>query len=84
MSNAAAIIPGITAFFDPATFTASYVVADPASRRAAIIDPVLVGFKSTEFLVEAKQAGLPVISRFGTWQKPPPEEVAQLRFRRLL
>ena len=49
-----------------------------------IIDPVLVGFKSTEFLVEAKQAGLPVISRFGTWQKPPPEEVAQLRFRRLL
>lgn len=48
-----------------------------------IIDPVLVGFKSTEFLVEAKKAGLPVISRFGTWQKPPPEEVAQLRFPRL-
>ncbi|MBL9216805.1 MAG: hypothetical protein JNG83_15110 [Opitutaceae bacterium] len=44
-----------------------------------IIDPVLVGFKMTEFLVEAKQAGLPVISRYGTWQKPPPEEVAQLR-----
>jgi glyoxylase-like metal-dependent hydrolase (beta-lactamase superfamily II) len=37
MSNA----PQVTAFFDPATFTASYVVADPASRRAAIIDPVL-------------------------------------------
>ena len=37
MSNA----PQVTAFFDPATFTASFVVADPASRRAAIIDPVL-------------------------------------------
>lgn len=33
--------PQVTAFFDPATFTASFVVADPASRRAAIIDPVL-------------------------------------------
>ena len=37
MSNA----PQVTAFFDPATFTASFVVAEPASRRAAIIDPVL-------------------------------------------
>jgi len=37
MSNS----PQVTAFFDPATFTASYVVADPASRRAAMIDPVL-------------------------------------------
>ena len=33
--------PVITAFFDPATFTISYIVADPAARRAAIIDPVL-------------------------------------------
>ena len=33
--------PQVTAFFDPATFTASFVVADPATRRAAIIDPVL-------------------------------------------
>jgi len=28
-------------FFDPATFTASFVVHDPQTRRAAIIDPVL-------------------------------------------
>jgi allantoin racemase len=48
---------------------------------APIIDPVQVGFKMTEFMVEARQAGLPVISRYGTWQKPPPEEVAQLRKR---
>lgn len=33
--------PHIETFFDPATFTASYVVHDPATHRAAIIDPVL-------------------------------------------
>jgi len=33
--------PVITAFFDPATYTISYIVADPSTRRAAIIDPVL-------------------------------------------
>jgi glyoxylase-like metal-dependent hydrolase (beta-lactamase superfamily II) len=33
--------PQIEAFFDPATFTVSYLVHDPATRRAAVIDPVL-------------------------------------------
>ncbi|MEM8815190.1 MAG: MBL fold metallo-hydrolase [Pseudomonadota bacterium] len=33
--------PVIQAFFDENTFTASYVVADPDSRAAAVIDPVL-------------------------------------------
>ena len=33
--------PHVAAFFDPATFTASYVVHDPATLTAAIIDPVL-------------------------------------------
>ena len=33
--------PRVDAFFDPATSTISYVVADPASGRAAVIDPVL-------------------------------------------
>lgn len=36
-----ALRPQVRAFFDPATFTASYVVHDPATHRAAIIDPVL-------------------------------------------
>ena len=37
----------IEAFFDPKTFTVSYVVADPATNRAAVIDPVLdFDFKS--------------------------------------
>ena len=33
--------PSVEAFFDPATFTYSYVVADPTTRQAAIIDSVL-------------------------------------------
>ena len=33
--------PDITAFFDEATNSVSYLVADPATRAAAIIDPVL-------------------------------------------
>jgi glyoxylase-like metal-dependent hydrolase (beta-lactamase superfamily II) len=31
----------IKAYFDPATFTYSYIVVDPSSKQAAIIDPVL-------------------------------------------
>lgn len=34
-------IPAVQAFFDPATFTVTYVIHDPATRAAAIIDPVL-------------------------------------------
>lgn len=33
--------PNVQAFFDHATSTASYVVSDPATRVAAIVDPVL-------------------------------------------
>jgi len=33
--------PDVKAFFDPATYTYSYVVADPESNAAAIIDSVL-------------------------------------------
>jgi glyoxylase-like metal-dependent hydrolase (beta-lactamase superfamily II) len=33
--------PSVTAFFDEATFTVTYVVADPGSAHAAIVDPVL-------------------------------------------
>lgn len=34
-------MPGVRAFFDEATFTASYVVSDPETKIAAIIDSVL-------------------------------------------
>ncbi|MDR3535453.1 MAG: MBL fold metallo-hydrolase [Acetobacteraceae bacterium] len=33
--------PTVQAFFDQVTFTVSYVVADPATRQAAVIDTVL-------------------------------------------
>lgn len=33
--------PAVKEFFDPATFTLTYVVYDPATRDAVIIDPVL-------------------------------------------
>lgn len=33
--------PDVTAFFDPITNTVSYVVADPATRRCAVIDSLL-------------------------------------------
>jgi glyoxylase-like metal-dependent hydrolase (beta-lactamase superfamily II) len=33
--------PDVKAFFDEATFTVTYVVSDPATRRAAVIDSVL-------------------------------------------
>ena len=33
--------PAIQAFFDEQTFTVTYLVSDPTSRRAVIIDPVL-------------------------------------------
>lgn len=39
--------PSIHAFFDDKTWTVSYVISDPASRCAAIVDPVLdFDFKS--------------------------------------
>lgn len=33
--------PDVSAFFDEATFTVTYVVSDPATGRAAVVDPVL-------------------------------------------
>ena len=33
--------PDVTGFFDPKTFSVQYVVADPATRQCAIVDPVL-------------------------------------------
>jgi glyoxylase-like metal-dependent hydrolase (beta-lactamase superfamily II) len=37
----AALRPEVAGFFDPATFTVTYVVHDPATREAAIVDSVL-------------------------------------------
>ncbi|MCD2343856.1 MBL fold metallo-hydrolase [Ideonella azotifigens] len=56
--------PVVQAFFDPATATVSYVVHDPATRRAAVVDPVLdfdaksgrTGTHSAQALVDWVQA----------------------------
>ncbi len=68
--GAEAILMGCTLQSCPLTVTGNV-----HSGGTPIIDPVLVGIKFTEFMVEAKQAGIPVLSRFGTWQKPPSDEV---------
>lgn len=47
--------PTVTAFFDEATFTVSYVVADGDTRRVAIIDPVL-DFDATSGRTSTKSA----------------------------
>jgi len=61
--------PTIQAFFDHATFTISYLVWDPGTRRAAVIDPVLdydpksgrTGTKSAQGILEAaNKAGLAI------------------------
>ena len=52
--------PQVRAFFDEATFTASYVVLDPATKKAAIIDSVLdfdqpsgrISFESADAIVD--------------------------------
>lgn len=52
--------PHVEAFFDPATFTYSYVVSDPATQQCAIIDSVLdydpasgrTSFASADRLIE--------------------------------
>jgi len=61
--------PAIRAFFDEPTNTVSYLVADPATKKAAIIDPVLdydhnagtVDTRSVEaMLTAANEAGLAI------------------------
>jgi glyoxylase-like metal-dependent hydrolase (beta-lactamase superfamily II) len=57
--------PQIRAFFDQATNTISYLVSDPATRRAAVIDPVLdfdqrdgtVDVRSVEAILAAANEG---------------------------
>jgi len=59
----------IQSFFDPATFTVTYVVADPQTQRAAIIDSVLdydpksgrtSHTSADKVIAHVKQAGLHV------------------------
>jgi len=57
-------IPEVQAFFDPDTYTISYIVSDPATKQAAIIDSVLdyepasgrTKTRSADALIEAVKA----------------------------
>jgi glyoxylase-like metal-dependent hydrolase (beta-lactamase superfamily II) len=57
--------PHIEAFFDEPTFTVSYLVGDPASRQAVVIDPVLdfdpasgkADARSVQRILDAAEAG---------------------------
>jgi glyoxylase-like metal-dependent hydrolase (beta-lactamase superfamily II) len=48
----AAVKPAVSGYFDEATNSVSYLVADPATETAAIIDPVL-GFDPVSGIVDA-------------------------------
>lgn len=41
MRSTSRVRPNVTGFYDPATFSIQYVVADPATGQCAIIDPIL-------------------------------------------
>lgn len=71
--GAEAVLMGCTLQSCPLT-----VAGAEDSMGAPIIDPVLVGLKVTEFMVEARRVRLPTISRYGTWQKPPADELTRL------
>lgn len=49
--------PAVQGFFDPATNTVSYIVHDPATKAAAIIDPVL-GFTPRNARTSTAQADM--------------------------
>jgi len=57
--------PTIQAFFDEPTNTVSYLVADPETKRAAVVDPVLdydhasgkASTKSADVILDAAEAG---------------------------
>ena len=71
--GAEAIVMGCTLQSCPLT-----VAGKNDAAGAPIIDPVLIGMKDIERMVDMQKVGLPILSRYGTWQKPPRNEVAQL------
>jgi hypothetical protein len=71
--GAEAILMGCTLQSCPLT-----VAGATEAQGAPIIDPVLVGMKWTEAMVDMQRAGIPIVSRYGAWQKPPAAEVELL------
>jgi allantoin racemase len=71
--GAEAILMGCTLQSCPLT-----VAGAVDQQGAPIVDPVLIGIKVAELMAEMRRVGLPFISRFGTWQKPPADELRML------
>jgi glyoxylase-like metal-dependent hydrolase (beta-lactamase superfamily II) len=57
----------IQAFFDEATFTVTYLVGDPATRQAAVIDPVLDYDPASGRVSTASVAAVLAAARDGGW-----------------
>lgn len=62
------VAPHIQAFFDEPTFTVSYLVGDPATRQAVVIDPVL-DYDPATGRADARSADrILAAARDGGWQ----------------
>ena len=78
MATAATGGPAVRAFFDEATNTVTYLVWDPATKRGAVIDPVLdwdnrsgeADTESADAVLRALQAGADVALWLSTDQVP--------------
>ena len=72
------VAPAIQAFFDEPTNTVSYLVSDPVTRRAAVIDPVLdYDHRTGKASVDSRRTRSsrpqrPITSRSsGSWRRMP-------------
>jgi hypothetical protein len=72
--------PAIQVFFDEQTFTITYLVSDPATRRAVIIDPVLdydpkkarTATHSADRVLDAVAGSPTPVRSHHRWAAPPP------------
>jgi len=78
-------VPLIRAFFDEATNTVSYLIADPVTRDAAVVDPVLdydhatgeVNARSVEAILAS--AGDAAGGSSGRWKPTPMPTIFPVR-----
>ena len=77
---AASAKPEIKAFFDEPTNMVSYLVWDPATKEAAVIDPVLdFDHRSGEATVESADKILAEVKKLGVTIKQHPPHTPTVR-----
>ena len=74
--GAEVILPGCTILGAVMT---QFFAEEAKEVPVPIIDPMVVGYKTTEMMVDMKKLGFPTISRAGLWKKQPREEFERLR-----